>query len=88
MRMDRATGKLVRKWGTHEVPAGAEGDATMRESFATIMGDMVKFGLVDRSRVLIDAAGDVPWQAVLEVIDIGLEAGFNGVQFWTGAARK
>jgi biopolymer transport protein ExbD len=88
MRIDQATGQLVRKWGIHEVPAGAEGDAKMRESFQTIMGDMVKFGLVDRSRVLIDAASDVPWQAVIEVIDIGLEAGFNGVQFWTGAAKK
>lgn len=88
MRVDKATGQLVRKWGTHEVPAGAEGDAEMRESFETIMGDMVKFGLVDRSRVLVDAASDVPWQAVVEVIDIGLKAGLNGVQFWTGAAKK
>lgn len=88
MRVDKATGQIVRKWGTHEVAAGAEGDAEMRESFETIMGDMVKFGLVDRSRVLIDAAGDVPWQSVVEVIDIGLRAGLNGVQFWTGAAKK
>jgi hypothetical protein len=52
------------------------------------MKDMVTFGLVDRSRVLIDAASDVPWQAVIEVIDIGLDAGFKGVQFWTAAAKK
>lgn len=88
MRVDPATGQTVRKWGTHEVQAGAEGDAEMRESFATIMKDMVTFGLVDRSRVLIDAASDVPWQSVLEVIDIGLDAGFNGVQFMTAAPRK
>jgi biopolymer transport protein ExbD len=88
MRVDQATGQPVRKWGNHEVPAGAEGDAKMRASFETIMGDMVKFGLVDRSRVLIDAASDVPWQAVIEVIDIGLNADFKGVQFMTAAAKK
>lgn len=88
MRVDPATGQIVRKWGNNEVPAGAEGDATMRASFETIMGDMVKYGLVDRSRVLIDAASDVPWQAVIEVIDIGLNAGFNGVQFMVAAAKK
>jgi biopolymer transport protein ExbD len=88
MRVDQATGQIVRKWGNNEVPAGAEGDAKMRTSFETIMGDMVKFGLVDRSRVLIDAASDVPWQAVIEVIDIGLNAGFNGVQFMVAAAKK
>jgi hypothetical protein len=88
MRVDQATGQIVRKWGQHQVPAGAEGDAKMRTSFETIMGDMVKFGLVDRSRVLIDAANDVPWQAVIEVIDIGLNAGFKGVQYWTVAAKK
>lgn len=88
MRVDPATGQIVRKWGGNVVPAGVEGDAKMRESFATIMGDMTKFGLVDRSRVLIDAANDVPWQAVIEVVDIGLAAGFQGVQHWTGVAKK
>jgi biopolymer transport protein ExbD len=87
MLIDQATGQLVRKWGKHEVPAGAKGDTTMRESFETIMKDMVKFGLEDRSVVLIDAASGVPWQAVVDVVDIGLKAGFKGVQFMT-AARK
>jgi biopolymer transport protein ExbD len=88
MLMDQATGQPVRKWGKHEVPAGAEGDAKMRESFETIMKDMVQFGLENRSVVLINAASGVPWQAVIEVIDIGLEAGFKGVQFMTAAAKK
>jgi hypothetical protein len=88
MLMDQATGQPVRKWGKHEVPAGAEGDAKMRESFETIMKDMVQIGLENRSVVLINAASGVPWQAVIEVIDIGLEAGFKGVQFMTAAAKK
>lgn len=50
MWMDKAAGQLVRKWGSHEGPAGAEGDAEMRQSFATIMKDIVKFGLADRAR--------------------------------------
>jgi biopolymer transport protein ExbD len=88
MLMDQATGQPVRKWGKHVVPAGAEGDATMRTSFETIMGDMVKFGLEDRSVVLIDAASGVSWQTVIEVIDIGLNAGFKRVQFMTAATKK
>jgi biopolymer transport protein ExbD len=88
MRVDQATGQVLRKWGNNEVAAGAAGDAKMRESFATIMKDMVKYGLEGRSRVLIDAAGDVPWQSVIEVIDMGLNAGINGVQYWTAAPKK
>jgi hypothetical protein len=88
MRVDQATGQVVRKWGNNEAAAGAEGDAIMRASFDTIMKDMVKYGLVERSRVLIDAAGGVPWQSVVEVIDMGLKAGLNGVQYWMAAPKK
>lgn len=83
MSWDTAREETVIRFGRLEMPGGAAGEAKLRTLLAEVARDWQRLGR-DEVPGIVDAAGRVPWQAVVGVIDACRAAGVKNVQFAEG----
>jgi biopolymer transport protein ExbD len=76
LMMDRETGQVRRSFGKNVL----RNDEHLRGLLRAAGTDLVRLGLND-TEVIIDAASDVPWQAVVDVIDAIRGTGVKDLQF-------
>ena len=80
---DKAKGEVIRKFGNTVLRKGAIGETQTVELIQDSMEGWRRLGKPDTPGV-IDAAGAVPWQAVVQVIDAFRAARVKNIQFAAG----
>ncbi|HZN37858.1 MAG TPA: hypothetical protein VFD82_03590 [Planctomycetota bacterium] len=85
--MDRANGRLIRRFGNTVLANGVKGDAQLQSLLNDSADGWRRLGRPDVPGV-IDAGSGVPWQAIVNVIDAFRAAGVENVQFAAAAAKK
>lgn len=84
---DEARSDVTRYVGGRNLPSGAQGDALLRSILAESTEDL-RPGKKTNAPGVIDAAGAVPWDAVVQIIDALRAAGVRDIRFAAGKGTK